>query len=111
IFITFCTFIKANDKKELNFIEQLLYIKKTNLVLVISLSIALLSLAGVPPLAGFFGKFFVLFNSLSLNFIFLTLIGLIVSLVSCFYYLRIIKYLTFNNTRNFVFLSKMDKLT
>jgi len=111
IFIVFCSFTKNNNKTELNIIEQLLYIKKTNLILVISLSICLFSLAGVPPLAGFFGKFFVFFNSLSLNFIFLTIVGLIISLVSCFYYLRIIKFLAFNNTKNFIFLSNLDKTT
>lgn len=111
IFIVFCSFTKNNNKIELNIIEQLLYIKKTNLILVISLSICLFSLAGVPPLAGFFGKFFVFFNSLSLNFIFLTIVGLLVSLASCFYYLRIIKFLTFNNTKNFIFLSNLDKTT
>ena len=111
IFIIFCSFIKNNNKVELNVIEQLLYIKKTNYILVFSLSICLFSLAGVPPLAGFFGKFFVFLNSISLNFVFLTLVGLIVSLVSCFYYLRIIKFLTFNNTKNFIFLANLDKIT
>lgn len=111
IFVCFCSLTKFNNKNELNIIEQLLYIKKTNLILVLSLAISLFSLAGVPPLAGFFGKFFVFLNALSLNFFFLTLLGLIVSLISCFYYLRIIKFLTFNNTKNFVFLNNLDKTT
>lgn len=111
IFLILCSFIKFNNKIELNIIEQLLYIKKVNLILVISLAISLFSLAGVPPLAGFFGKFFVFLNALSFNFIFLTIFGLLVSLISCFYYLRIIKFLTFNNTKNFVFLSNIDKIT
>ena len=92
-------------------IEQLLYIKKSNLILVISLSIALLSLAGVPPLAGFFGKFFVFFGAILSNFTFLTLIGLFISLISCFYYLRIIKFLSFNNTKNYILLHNIDKVT
>lgn len=111
IFVSFCALTKYNNKNEISVIEQLLYLKKTNLVLISSISISLLSLAGVPPLAGFFGKFFVFLNALSSNFFFLTFLGLLVSLISCFYYLRIIKFLTFNNTKNFIFLSNMDKTT
>lgn len=111
IFVSFCALTKYNNKNEITIIEQLLYLKKTNLILVSGLSISLLSLAGVPPLAGFFGKFFVFLNALSYNFFFLTFVGLLVSLISCFYYLRIIKFLTFNNTKNFIFLSNLDKVT
>lgn len=111
IFVIFSSLIKYNNKFELNVIEQLLYLKKSNLILVISLCICLFSLAGVPPLAGFFGKFFIFLNSVSLNFFFLTIFGLLISMASCFYYLRIIKFLTFNNTKNFVFLINMDKTT
>jgi len=111
IFIIFSSLIKCNSKNELNILEQLLYLKKSNLILVISLCICLFSLAGVPPLAGFFGKFFIFLNSLSLNFFFLTIFGLLISMASCFYYLRVIKFLTFNNTKNFIFLSNIDKIT
>jgi proton-translocating NADH-quinone oxidoreductase chain N len=111
IFVIFCSLLKANNKTELSVIEQLLYIKKSNLILVTSLCVALLSLAGVPPLAGFFGKFFVFLSAILSNFYFLTITGLFISLISCFYYLRIIKFLSFNNTKNFILLSNLDKVT
>jgi NADH-quinone oxidoreductase subunit N len=50
----------------------------------------MLSLAGVPPLAGFFAKFFVFTAAYSAGFWWLALVGLVTSVISAFYYLRIV---------------------
>lgn len=109
IFIILCCLKKFNNNLELIKIEQLLYIKKNNFIIFFNFFICLFSLAGVPPLAGFFGKFFILMNSFNANFFFITLFGLLISLICCFYYLRIIKFLTFNNSKNYIFLINLDK--
>ena len=58
--------------------------------------IILFSLAGIPPLAGFFAKFYVFMSVIQSEMYFLALIGLITSVISAFYYLRIIKIIYFD---------------
>lgn len=57
------------------------------------LTIFLLSLAGIPPLAGFVGKFLVFASAIQAKFILLAVAGVINSVVAAFYYMKIIKYM------------------
>jgi NADH-ubiquinone oxidoreductase chain 2 len=50
-------------------------------------------MAGVPPFIGFFAKLFVLFSAISISEYFIAIIAIIVSVISAYYYLRIIKVL------------------
>jgi NADH-quinone oxidoreductase subunit N len=63
--------------------------------LALSMSIFLLSLAGVPPLAGFAGKFYVFSAAVKAQYYWLAVIGILTSVVAAFYYLRIIMYMYF----------------
>lgn len=54
------------------------------------LTVAMLSLAGIPPLAGFFGKYFVLLSALNAGFPVLTVFAVITSLIGVYYYLRVL---------------------
>jgi NADH-ubiquinone oxidoreductase chain 2 len=65
----------------------------SNPLLSLSLSICLFSMAGVPPLMGFFSKQFVLYSAMQSGFNFVALIAIIVSVVSASYYLKIIRIL------------------
>lgn len=58
--------------------------------------IMLLSMAGIPPLAGFAGKFY-LFTSIVDNYLWLTFIGMIMSMISVYYYLRVVLVMYRNN--------------
>jgi len=55
------------------------------------LAMILFSMAGVPPLAGFFGKYYLLLHAQEQGFYGLVIIGLATSLVSAYYYLRLVK--------------------
>lgn len=57
------------------------------------LSVFLLSLAGVPPLAGFLGKFLVFAAAIQSKFILLAVVGVINSVIAAFYYIKVIKYM------------------
>nr|YP_009437934.1 NdhB [Tibetia liangshanensis]YP_010010811.1 NADH-plastoquinone oxidoreductase subunit 2 [Tibetia himalaica]ATG33751.1 NdhB [Tibetia liangshanensis]QOI00430.1 NADH-plastoquinone oxidoreductase subunit 2 [Tibetia himalaica] len=61
--------------------------------LALSLALCLLSLAGLPPLAGFFGKLYLFWSGWQAGLYFLVSIGLLTSVVSIYYYLKIIKLL------------------
>jgi formate hydrogenlyase subunit 3/multisubunit Na+/H+ antiporter MnhD subunit len=64
-----------------------------NPLLSLSLSICLFSMAGIPPLIGFFSKQFVLYSALQSGYNFIALVAIIVSVVSASYYLKIIRVL------------------
>jgi NADH-quinone oxidoreductase subunit N len=54
------------------------------------------SLAGIPPLAGFFAKFYVFAAAIQANLVTLAVIGVVTSVVGAFYYLRIVKVMYFD---------------
>ena len=62
------------------------------------ISIILFSLAGIPPLAGFFAKFYVLYAAVEAELYYLALFGVLSSVVSAFYYLRIVKVMYFEES-------------
>jgi len=59
------------------------------------LGIGLLSFAGIPPLPGFFVKFYILLYALKLEYFSIVLVGVVMSLVSAFYYLRVLRIFFF----------------
>ena len=62
--------------------------------------IILFSLAGIPPLAGFFAKFYIFLSVIEAKMYTLAIIGLVTTVVSAFYYLRIIKIIYFDSARD-----------
>jgi hypothetical protein len=82
---------------DLNFIAQLTGLFTNNPILTISFAISLFSMAGIPPMIGFFAKQQVLLGSLSVGFIFVAIIAITSSVVSAYYYLKLIQVSTFSN--------------
>ncbi len=69
---------------------------KTDLTLASLLAVFMFSMAGIPPLAGFFGKLMVFQAAVDAGMWTLAIIGVLTSVVSCFYYLRVIKVMFFD---------------
>ena len=65
----------------------------------ILVALMMFSLAGIPPLAGFFGKFYIFVAALESNMVFLAVVGIIASVISAFYYLRIVKIMYFDEPK------------
>nr|QWW92838.1 NADH-plastoquinone oxidoreductase subunit 2 [Herbertus javanicus] len=68
-------------------------------LLSISLTLCLLSLGGIPPLTGFFGKLYLFWSGWEAGFYFLIIIGLITSTISIYYYLKIIKLMIYSKDK------------
>ena len=83
------------------------FIKKWNIIISLFLAILLFSAAGIPPLAGFYSKFNVLVLLVSEERIVLALLLVILSCVSCFFYIRLIKVLFFNLFSNNIFFNRI----
>ena len=86
-----------------------LYRTNPNLSLVMML--ALFSLAGIPPLAGFFGKFFLFTAAAKQGYYILVLIALVNTIISLYYYLLVIKAMLLNNSDRPIAYFKSDGFT
>ena len=80
-------------------IEDLSGLSKNHPILSLSLLIILFSLAGIPPLAGFFAKFYIFKSVLEQSMFFLAIVGLLSTVVAAFYYLRLIKIMYFDKEK------------
>ena len=84
------------DNQIVEEIYDLKGISKTHPFLAFGFVTILFSMAGIPPLAGFFGKWLVFYSAVNANLVFLAIIGVLTSVVGAFYYLRIIKIMYFD---------------
>ena len=77
-------------------IDDLSGLSRTNPMMAMALAIFMFSMAGIPPLAGFFGKLYVFMAAVDAGLYTLAVIGVVTSVVSAFYYLRIVKLMYFD---------------
>ena len=82
---------ETGTENDINYISELKGQFFLNPVLSISLTICFFSMAGIPPLIGFFSKQFVLYSAIQNGYYFMSIIAIIVSIISASYYLKIIK--------------------
>ena len=92
-----CLYLLKKDGEYKENISDLSGISKKHPILAISLLIILFSLAGVPPLGGFFAKFYVFLAVVENEMYALAIIGLLTTVMSAFYYLKIIKTIYFDD--------------
>ena len=81
-------------------ISDLSGLSKNHPILSLCLLVILFSLAGIPPLAGFFAKFYVFIAVLEQSMYFLAIVGLLSTVVAALYYLRIIKIIYFDKEKD-----------
>ena len=93
-----CLYLLKKDGEYKESISDLSGISKKHPILAISFLVILFSLAGIPPLGGFFAKFFVFTAVLEQKMFALAIIGLLTTVISAFYYLKIIKTIYFDDS-------------
>ena len=91
--------LKRNDEY-FETIDDLSGLSKNHPILSLSLLIILFSLAGIPPLAGFFAKFYIFKAVIEQSMYFLAIVGLLSTVIAAFYYLKIIKVIYFDQEKD-----------
>ena len=94
-----CILMLRRDNKYFENIEDLSGLSKHHPVLSFSFLIVLFSLAGIPPLAGFFAKFYIFTAVLEQSMYFLAITGLLSTVIAAYYYLRLIKIIYFDSEK------------
>ena len=88
---------KQETRKDIKYISELKGQFFANPLLSIALTICLFSMAGIPPLIGFFSKQFVLYSAIQSGYYFMAIIAIVVSVISASYYLKIIRVMHSQN--------------
>ena len=94
-----CLLMMKRNNKYFEDIEDLSGLSKNHPLMSLSLLVILFSLAGIPPLAGFFAKFYIFKSVLEQSMYFLAIVGLLSTVVAAFYYLRMIKIMYFDKEK------------
>lgn len=102
MFTFFCILLSLRKEKNKNiiYITDLFYANKIHPIIQIGFTLIFFSMAGIPPLIGFFAKFYVFFAAIDSNFYFLVVLSILCSTLSTFYYIRIIKIINFETKLN-----------
>lgn len=104
---TFCCILMMKQKgRMLENIDDLAGLSQTRPVMAFSMAVFMFSMAGIPPLAGFFGKLYIFLSAVEAGFYVLAVIGVLSSVIACYYYIRIIKVMYFDET-----IEEFDKQT
>ncbi len=105
------SYISLNiNHKPIKYLTDLSNIFNINKLLAIIIILNVFSLAGIPPLAGFFSKLFIFFSAIKANYFSLVFFAVIVSIISSFYYLKIIKIIYFEKIIKKLFVAKINKI-
>ena len=110
-FFSFVLGTQTEKDSKLNMhIADLVNLGKVNPILAISVTFILFSMVGLPPFAGFFGKFYLFLAMIQSELYVVAIIGILSSVVAAFYYIRIIKIMFFGTSGHYTTYKSMDKL-
>jgi NADH-quinone oxidoreductase subunit N len=91
-----CIIAMRRRGRMLEGISDLSGLARTDPALALALAIFMFSMAGIPPLAGFWGKYFIFTAAVQSGMWTLAVIGVLTSVIGAFYYIRIVKVMYFD---------------
>jgi len=95
--------------KSIRLISSLHEVYRSNRLLGVLFCLLLFSMAGIPPLAGFYSKLYVFFVLIKEEFYLVSIVGVLLSAMGSVYYLRLIRVLFFNESRRWGFYKPLNK--
>jgi NADH-quinone oxidoreductase subunit N len=105
------SYISLNiNKKPIKYLTDLSSLSNFNILLSFIIILNLFSMAGIPPLAGFFSKLFIFISAFKAKYYGLVFISIIFSIISSFYYLKIIKIIFFEKISKKLFIGQISKI-
>jgi NADH:ubiquinone oxidoreductase subunit 2 (subunit N) len=106
---TFILSTELESKGRGTYFTDLGYLSRINPLLAITFTMTLLSMAGVPPLAGFCAKMYIFFAAMEGSMYFLAVTGVLTSVIGAFYYIRFIKIMYFEKMRSWTFFRQIGR--
>ena len=94
-----CILSMRRDDGPVEDIDELAGLAQNNLPMAFVLGVLMFSLAGIPPFAGFFAKFYIFLAAINAQLYALAVIGVLASVVGAYYYLRIVKIMFFDTPK------------
>jgi len=91
-----CIISMRRDERSVENIYDLAGLSKSHPAMAAALSIFMFSMAGIPPLAGFIGKFYIFMSAVEAGLFTLAILGVLSSVIGAFYYIRIVKIMYFD---------------
>jgi NADH-quinone oxidoreductase subunit N len=92
-----CLFYENNGDDDLDDISMLSGLSKTSPYIAMFMSVLMLSMAGIPPMAGFFAKFYIIYAAIKRDMVTISIIAICSSVLASYYYLRFIKIMYFDD--------------
>ncbi len=107
-FNTFAFVLSFTSSNSTNFISQLGGLSRLNPLLATTFALGLFSMAGIPPLAGFFSKYLVLLSAINNNLYLIATVAIIFSVIASFYYIRLIRWMFFRDSSDYLYKALSD---
>ncbi len=109
IFTVLLTLRKVDNNLKIKKINEIVVLFKSNALLAINFCLILFSIAGIPPLVGFYSKFYVFISAIKSEYYFVVIIAAVFSVIASMYYIRLIKLMFFKNFNYWTFFHEVPK--